>query len=448
MRFRLFGGLDCPDAILAQLSILANSDVLTPKAVAALTEHVVGQLLIDFAIRALPVKSHGTLPSDDVTPIVKKGGNSSTLSRNERQQLRADRSKALQGLFADVCAPYLAVLNGDIPTTEASAQSLDGFATKLVAHTLEARKLRALQAEAAARKFVVAASASSVEESGEYDPTQALETPAFAERALSMVVDGLSQVLVCLGTLIENAAKYLLTNEAFSTELTMLGVNPQTAESIVETLTNSLSAVDLGELGVVAPNTTTDAVKAKKGRRGDEGNVAAESAVASPLEIAGADGVGIGIKTLFVLYSRSSVVHNQPSHIRVEPVIRESLQHAISEAAEAATAKYEQEVESLGVLACGNPRTRRVMAAKEALDQHLEGGGEEGAKRILHRLHWVSNAAPNPIGAIEGGHFAEFPEASRGTRIAVDLTHQQAVSLLAELMLARELMVPANPSIA
>lgn len=300
---------------------------------------------------------------------------------SEHLQLQRDRQAAIQRLFADVCAPYLAVINGE--TEPAGTFALDDFATKLVAHTLETRKMRALQAEAAAKKFVVAAGssagASAVEENGDYDPTRALTTPSFAEKALAMVMDALSQVLVCIGALVENAARFLLTNEAFSTELTMLGVNPQTAEAMVEAISTAVSAVDVPE----------------------------------EVEPLAADGVGIGMQTLYCLLSQSSVACNQVAHLRVEPVGRTSLQFAVADAVAQVAADSNETVAS---------KARKALAAKATIEKHLSGEQEEdeGQRRYFHRVQMVCGERP----------------------YSIDITHAHATSLLAELMLARELMVP------
>lgn len=213
MKFKLFGGLECPDTFLAQLSIVGNTDIASTKALAALTDHVVAMVLLQATYAPSAV-------GDDTLPTLSSGDSSQQLT-NAEVEIRA----ATLNVFADALKPIV---------TPSASDRFDGFAAKAVSVHEQQRLQRAKAAAAAAKKFVVGTTAAEIE--------QLSLQPASIAQQLSIAENALSQSLSALSHIITNIARFGINDESLLNELTMLGMAPEAVEVIKSTAKSAIGA--------------------------------------------------------------------------------------------------------------------------------------------------------------------------------------------------------------
>eukprot|EP00759_Apiculatamorpha_spiralis_P056544 PhF_6_TR8234/c0_g1_i1/m.12545 len=92
MKFKLFGGLECPDTFLAQLSVVGNTDIVSTKALATLTDHVVAMVL-------LQATSAPSSVGDDSAPT------EGFLSQTDLSSADIEMRAATLKVFADALKP-------------------------------------------------------------------------------------------------------------------------------------------------------------------------------------------------------------------------------------------------------------------------------------------------------------------------------------------------------
>eukprot|EP00758_Cryptobia_borreli_P013028 Tbor_TRINITY_DN5797_c3_g4::TRINITY_DN5797_c3_g4_i2::g.20198::m.20198 len=449
MKFKLFGGLDCPDAVLAQLSILGNTTILSNDALESLTEQIVTCLILNrFQGNIFTASCHSTVISSvngSSWSHSKEGGGDGNNNNNDARQL-------IYEIFSDVIRPI--IMDGGSKAL-GGRNDLDGFAVKIIDHVLARRELQSKQAAAELLKFT---------SSSGNTPSQTTETykdPANSTTILSskttdvkpnsryymtpekidIAIDGLAQCCVAIATLISNMVRFSLSNDVFLQELTMLGLAPESVEKMLMGLDGAVGGLLLCNNNI---NNTGGNNNNNNNDNGSRGN--------------NSDGMSPPVRALRAVAIDASLIIGsgyidvESEGITVDPIIRTSILKQVRESMEAlVNAEVDGNYNEESVQNIKKEETIANIIKKTALRQREGGIGEEIQEEtvIYHVLKLPkSQCLKMPISSVGQPHNAlEYINASNenctesDSVITVEMTTGQAQCLLSELVLARDCMV-------